>query len=223
MIDERLAVVLDETWTRIDRVGGGSGYGWQNTDTAIKYLAVVDQPHEFLFSLGLDREFGGTGALRAGASASGATTPAIFFGKGLCDLDLGYLRPLAIAGVAGYQIADTRPRPDLVTSGFVVEYSIPYLQSKVQHLDLPQFVGGLTPMTEVMFTTPAGGPSFGARTTALIAPGASYAGAGWEVAAEALVPASRATGKGVGAIVQLHLSLDYIFSDTIGRPLFSSP
>jgi hypothetical protein len=78
-------------------------------------------------------------------------------------------------------------------------------------------------MTEVSFTVPGGGRSFGARTTALIAPGVSYAGAGWELAAEALVPASRATGKGVGAIVQLHLSLDYLFADTIGRPMFSRP
>jgi len=221
-ITDRLGIVLDETWTRIDRVGAGSSNGWQNTDTAVKYLAIVDQPHEFLFTVGLDREFGGTGALRAGASASSATTPAVFFGKGLGDLDIGYWRPLAVTGSVGYQIADTRPRPDLVTPGFVVEYSIPYLQSKVQSLDLPDYVRGLTPMTEVSFTTPAG-RSFGMRTTALIAPGLSYAGAGWELAIEGLVPASRATGRGGGVIAQFHLSLDFVAPETVGRPLFSAP
>ena len=91
----------------------------------------------------------------------------------------------------------------------------------MQSLDLPEFVRHLTPMTEVQFTIP-GGESFGARTTALIAPGVSYAGEGWELAAEALVPASRATGRGVGVIAQFHLSLDYVAGETIGRPLFSA-
>src|SRR5439155_18232960 len=148
--------------------------------------------------------------------------PAVFFGKGLGDLDIGMLRPLAIAGLAGYQIADSRPRPNLVTAGLVVEYSIPYLQSKVQSLDLPEFIRGLTPMTEIQWTIP-GGQSFGAQSTALIAPGVSYAGPGWELAIEALIPATRATGRGVGAIAQLHLSLDYLAAETIGRPLFSAP
>jgi hypothetical protein len=221
-ITDRLGIAIDENWTRLDRVGVGSFNGRQNTDMAIKYLAIVDPPHEFLFTVGLEREFGGTGASRVGARASGATTPTVFFGKGLGDLDIGFLRPLAITGDAGYQIADTRPRPDLVTSGFVVEYSIPYLESKVQSFDLPELVRGLTPMTEVSFTVP-GGQSFGARRTELIAPGVSYAGEGWELAIEGLVPATRATGKGIGVTAQFHLSLDFVAPETIGRPLFSAP
>ena len=65
--------------------------------------------------------------------------------------------------------------------------------------------------------------SFGARTTVLFAPGVSYAGPGWELAAEVLIPVTRATGRGIGAIAQFHLSLDYLFAETIGRPLFSPP
>ena len=221
-ITDRLGIVVEEGWTRLDRVGHGSWSAMQNLDTEIKYLAIDDQRHEFLLTLGLDREWGGSGAQRVGAFSSGATTPRVYFGKGLGDLDIGFLRPLAVAGLVGYQIADSPPRPNLVTSGFVVEYSIPYLQSKVQSLDLPEVVRGLTPMTEVLFTTPAG-RSFGTRTTALIAPGLSYAGAGWELAIEGLVPASRATGRGVGVIAQFHLSLDFVAAETIGRPLFSAP
>ena len=58
---------------------------------------------------------------------------------------------------------------------------------------------------------------------ALIAPGLSYAGAGWELAIEGLVPARRATGRGVGVRAQFHLSLDFVAAETIGRPLFSAP
>ena len=220
-ITDRLGLVIDESWTRLDLAGGGSAYGWQNHDMALKYLAVLDPEREFLLSLGVDREVGGTGALKVGASPSGATTPTLFFGKGLGDLDIGYLRPLAVTGLIGYQAADQKPRANLVTGGFVLEYSVPYLQSKVASLDLPEFLRALTPMTEVAITAP-GGKSFGARTTVLLAPGISYAGAGWELAAEALIPTTRATGRGLGITAQLHLSLDYLFSETIGRPLFSA-
>src|SRR5947199_10501054 len=123
---------------------------------AIKYLTVLDLPHEFLLTLGLAREFGGTGAARVGASTSGATTPQVFFGKGLGDLDLGYLRPVAITGFAGYQAADSRPRPDQAVGGLTVSYSIPYLQSKVQSFNLPDMVRNLTPITEFQFSTPSG-------------------------------------------------------------------
>lgn len=219
-ITENLGIVLQDTYTRFDASGVHPTYGFLNFDTELKYLAINNQAHEFLLTLGVDREWGGTGALRAAASPSSATTPRIYFGKGLGDLDIGYLRPLAITGMLGYQIADDAPRPNLVTPGFVVEYSIPYLQSKVQSLPLPEFIRGLTPMTEVSFTIP-GGKSFGARTTALICPGISYAGQGYELLVEALVPATHATAAGVGVVAQVHFSLDFLFPDTIGRPLFS--
>src|ERR1700693_5286080 len=112
-ITDRLGIFVEETYTRIDQVHAGTLSGWQNFDMSLKYLTVLDLQHEFLLTLGLDREFGDTGARRVGASPSGATTPQVFFGKGLGDLDIGYLRPLAVTGFAGYQAADSRPRPDL--------------------------------------------------------------------------------------------------------------
>jgi hypothetical protein len=221
-LTDRLGVVVDETWTRLDRVGRGTWSAMQNLDTELKYLAIDDPADEFLMTLGVDREFGGTGATRVGAFAAGATTPRLYAAKGFGDFDIGFLRPLAVGALLGYQVADAAPRPNLFTPGFVVEYSIPYLQSKVRSFDLPEFVRGLTPLTEVQLEIPSG-TSFGARTTALVAPGVSYAGQGWELAAEALLPTNRATGRGVGVIAQLHLSLDYLLPDTIGRPLFSGP
>ena len=221
-ITDRLGIFVEETYTRLGQVRTGTLSGWQNFDMAAKYLAVLDLPREFLLTLAVDREFGDTGARRVGASPSGATTPQVFFGKGLGDLDIGYLRPVAITGFAGYQAADSRPRPDLAVGGLTVQYSIPYLQSKVQSFDLPEIIRGLTPMTEFLFSTPTG-KSFGERTMALFGPGVSYAGEGWELGIEALVPASRATGRGVGVTAQLHLSLDFLAPDTLGKPLFSSP
>ena len=221
-ITDNFGIFLEETYTGIGIEGGGTQWGWQNLDGSLRYLAVNNLDHEFILSLGLDRETGGTGAARVGASPSGATTPQLYLAKGLGDLDIGYLRPLAITTYSGMTIADKAPRPDVLNTGFTVEYSLPYLESKVESLDLPDVVRKLTPMTEVLITSPVG-RSYGSRTTVLIAPGVSYAGEGWEFAVEALVPATSATGSGVGVTAQLHLALDFLFADTpLGRPIFAS-
>jgi hypothetical protein len=212
-------------YTQLDPDGANSRYGWQNLTATAQYMVVLDGPHEFLFSVGVDRQFGGTGAgtvQRRGFSGVGATTPSVYFGKGLGDLDIGYLRPLAISGTFGYLIGDKSPRPDVLMPGFAIEYSIPYLESKVRALDLPDLIRGLTPITELFLTTPAG-QGHGTTTTALIAPGVSYAGQGWQFGIEAMIPMTRTTGRGLGVTAQFHLSLDYLFPNGIGRPLFSPP
>jgi hypothetical protein len=224
-VTERFGIRFRDAYTRLDPRGASSRYGWQTLTANAQYLAVLDAPHEFLFSVGIDRQFGGTGAGRVqarGFSGVGATTPSIYFGKGLGDLDIGYLRPLAISGTFGYLIADKSPRPDVVSSGFAIEYSIPYLQSKVRAFDLPDLIRGLTPITELFLTTPAG-QNHGTANTALIAPGATYAGEGWQFGIEAMIPMTRATGRGVGVTAQFHVWLDYFLSESIGRPVFSSP
>ena len=212
-------------YTRLDPVGRSSRYGWQTLTANAQYELLLDPAHEFLLSVGVDRQFGGTGAQRvqrAGFSGVGATTPSIYFGKGLGDLDFGYMRPLAIAGNFGYLIADKPPRPDVATAGFAIEYSIPYLQSKVRAFDLPDLIRDLTPITELFLTTPAG-QNHGTANTALIAPGVTYAGEGWQFGIEAMIPMTRATGKGLGVTAQFHVWLDYFFPNGIGRPVFSSP
>lgn len=221
-ITNDFGIFLDESYTGFGIEGGGTQWGWQNVDGSLRYLAVNLPDHEFLMSLGLDRETGGTGAVRVGALPSGATTPQLYFGKGLGDLDIGYLRPLAVTTFSGVTVADKAPRPDVVSNGFSVQYSIPYLQAKVESFDLPDVVRQMTPMTEVLFTSPVG-RSFGTRTTALIAPGVSYSGEGWELAVEAMIPATRATGSGVGVTAQLHVALDFFLSDSIGKPMFFNP
>jgi hypothetical protein len=139
----------------------------------------------------------------------------------LGDLPIGYARPLAITGFAGYEAAQGS-RIDEVQAGFSVQYSIPYLVSKVANLDLPPFLRGITPITEVLYTTPVKGQGSGQGTTLLVAPGISYSqGTGWELAVEAMIPATKATGRGVGVIAQLVLQLDYLLPDSVfGRPIF---
>lgn len=218
-LTERLGVQLSDGYTWLGRNGAAAQGGWQNLQLVVKYLAIRDAQHEALVSLGVSREWGGTGAASIGAAASGATTPTLYFAKGLGDLDLGYLRPLALTGVLGWQFADARPRADALVSGLALEYSIPYLQSKVRALPLPDALRRMTPLVEAFVVTPqrSGG---GGRESATLGPGVSYAGDGWEFAVEAVLPLSRGAGTGIGVAAQLHVALDYFFEGPIGRPLF---
>ncbi len=98
---------------------------------------------------------------------------------------------------------------------------MPYLVSKVANVDLPSFLRGMTPMTEVMVDAPAG-CTHGQHTMNLVAPGISYSeGTGWELAMEAMIPTTKATGSGVAVIAQLVLQLDYLLPNSVfSRPIF---
>ena len=86
-LTERLGVRFEEDYTWL-----GRKTGWQNLEMITQYLAILDPPHEALVTLSVDREWGGTGTRRAVDSPKGATTPTVYFAKGLGDFDIGYLR-----------------------------------------------------------------------------------------------------------------------------------
>jgi hypothetical protein len=221
MITDRLGIQFNDGLTRLDRLRTPSVTGAHNFGVRLQYQTILDQLHEFVLSVEVDHEFGGTGDQSVGILKQSATQPAVTFAKGLGDLPIGYWRSLAITGFTGYQIAEGAPRPNIVRTGFSVQYSIPYLVSKVANVDLPPFLRGMTPMTEVIFNAPAG-RSYGQRTMILVAPGISYSeGKGWELAIEAMIPATKATGSGVGVIAQLVVQLDYLLPNSVvGRPIF---
>ena len=224
LITERLGIQLEDGAVRQDRLDASSKTGAQNLHLVLQYEPIIDQAHEFVFSLQVDQEFGGTGNHRVGQAAQSATTPGLLFGKGFGDLPIGYLRPLAITGYAGYQFGYGR-RLNQTQAGFSVQYSMPYLLSKVAAVPLPPIIRGMTPITEVYYTSGGGEAapfSQGQGTTLLIAPGISYTqGTGWEFAVEARIPATKATGRSVGVIGQLLIQLDYLLPDSsFGHPIF---
>jgi len=221
LLTERLGVGVEEGYNWIGRNDASTLVGWQNLLAYIKYEAILDPPHEFLASIGAAHEFGGTGTNRVGASQTGATlVPTMFFAKGFGDLPIGYFRPLAVQGFATYQLSSGPSRPDNVLTGLAIEYSIPYLQSKVTAFDLPDVLRGMTPLVETLVVTPTRNRA-GTTTSAVVAPGVAYSGQGWEFAIEARVPANHAAGTGVGVLAQFTVSLDYFFPDSIGKPIFA--
>jgi hypothetical protein len=222
LITEQLGIQFQDGLIHRDRLSGSSVTGASNFHASLHYETILDPEHEFLLSVQVDHEFGGTGDLAVGSKKHGATTPGVTFGKGLGDLPIGYWRPLAITGFAGYQIGEGA-RTNVFQAGFSAQYSIPYLLSKVANVDLPPFLRGMTPITEVFLTTPVGQVSGqGTNTTLVVAPGISYSRGGrWELGIEAMIPTTRATGHGVGVIAQLLIQFDYLLPDSLlGRPLF---
>jgi hypothetical protein len=104
--------------------------------------------------------------------------------------------------------------------GGSIQYSMPYLKSEIQDLQLPDFVSHLIPIVEVQLATPVAnnfGNSF--ITTGTINPGAIWVGSYFQVGAEAMILVNRASGTSVGFLGQLHLYLDDMFPTTIGQPL----
>jgi hypothetical protein len=218
---ERLGVGIQDGYNWIGRNNASTLDGWQNLLAYVKYEAILDPEHEFLASIGAAHEFGGTGTNRVGAPSTGATlVPTMFFAKGFGDLPIGYFRPLAMQGFATYQLSSGPSRPDNILTGLAIEYSIPYLQSKVRAFDLPDVLRGMTPLVETLVVTPTRNRG-GTTTAAVVAPGVAYSGQGWEFAIEARVPANHAAGTGVGVLAQFTLSFDYFFPDTIGKPIFA--
>jgi hypothetical protein len=222
LITEELGIQLQDGLIHRNRLRASSVTGAQNFSATLQYEMALDPRHEFLLSVQVEREFGGTGDQAVGSGKNGATTPGVTFGKGLGDLPIGYWRPLAITGFAGYQIGEG-VRTNVFQAGYSVQYSIPYLVSKVANVDLPPFLRGMIPITEVFFTTPVSHVSgHGVNTTLVVAPGVIYSrGGGWELGIEAMIPTTRTTGTGIGIIAQLSIQLDYLLPDSVvGRPIF---
>jgi hypothetical protein len=246
-ITEAFAVSFGSTFTSLKPPGGPTGMGasgFQNFETTFKYRVFRDPVHEFVMSVGVNIEWGGTGAESVGAEQFNHYTPTIYFGKGFGDLPdtLSLIRPVAITGQVGYSIpgrnstttfgidpdsgdptVDTEFHPRVLNWGGTLQYSMPYLKSAVIDLGLPEFVNHLIPLVEATLQTPVANTlTSGTKTTGTINPGVIWVGNTFQVAIEALIPINRQSGTNVGVIAQLHLYLDDIDPHGIGKPIFGS-
>jgi hypothetical protein len=244
-ITEDFAIALGSTHTWLSPPAGPTGdgaHGFQNLETMFKYRLYKNPEHEFVVSVGLGVEWGRTGSVDVGAETFNHYTPTLFFGKGFGDLPdtVGWLRPFAITGQAGYAIparrsttmfsvdpdsgdvsADTEIHPDVLVWGGTLQYSMPYLKSVVVDLGLPEFINHLIPIVEGTFQTPVAHTlTSGTVTTGTINPGVIWVGNYFQIAMEATIPINRQSGTGVGVIGQLHFYLDDIDPRGIGRPIF---
>jgi hypothetical protein len=217
-----LGVEIEQGYTVLNPAGLRAQYGFDNIAATIKYQLYTNVEHELVMSAGIEREFGGTGATRIN-DTFGTTEPALYAGKGMGDLpdSLAFLRPLAITGLADYQIPDRHgpDTPQLFEFGLAIEYSLRYLEGNVRYLGLPEYIDRLTPVVEIDYATPASRAG-GVGTVGYVAPGMVYTGNSFDIGVEALVPTTRAAGTNVGVMTMLHLWLDKLSPDLLGRPLW---
>ena len=108
-ITEAFAVSFGTTYSFLSSPGGPTGMGangFQNLETTFKYRVFKNPEHEFVMSVGLNIEWGGTGAQGVGADPFNTYTPTVYFGKGFGDLpqSVPYLKPLAVTGTLGVAI-----------------------------------------------------------------------------------------------------------------------
>ncbi|HUC63233.1 MAG TPA: hypothetical protein VMF53_14885 [Alphaproteobacteria bacterium] len=203
------------------RGAGQNLNGWNNITLTLKDELPCWEAHEFMASIGVIREFAKSGSaelVTAGAiDKVSNTTPTLYLGKGLGDLPIGYLRPLALTGEVGFQESDNpNTSPDQWNYAFSVQYSMPYLDQHVRALGGAAFLAHFVPLVEFVYSAP-----HNAATTGTISPGVLYEADVWQFGVEAMLPANAATSQtqGVGVIAQFHLFIDDIFPTTLGKPL----
>jgi hypothetical protein len=201
---------------------GGSAKGWDNLTVGVKYMVYANAQHEFMASVGLDTEIGGTGA-KSIANSFSTFSPTVYFGKGFGDLpaSLGYLKPFAITAEIGPNLttASSDVGPNSFGWGTTLQYSIPYLQDHVKDLGLPQPLAGAYLVVEAPMATCTAGACAG-QTTGTINPGVLWLNRWGQFGVEAEIPVNHLSGNHVGVIFDAHLFLDDIFPSSIGKPLF---
>jgi len=235
-ITENFGFALNHGYDWLTQPGAKTANGWQNLVVTLKYKPYVSDEHEFLVSVGVQRVIARSGANGTNGAVlanddSSSTIPTIYFAKGFGDIPVGWLRPFALTGELGYQIADKKLKVDPVdftpinngnpnrwTGGLSLQYSIRYLSAEVKDYGLPEVVNRLTPVVELAWSSPASRPNQDS-TRYLWGIGLNYTATGYAVGVEALVPGNRATGSHLGVIAQFHLYFDDLLPHSLGKPI----
>ncbi|HBK07570.1 MAG TPA: hypothetical protein DDZ81_17250 [Acetobacteraceae bacterium] len=235
-ITENFGFAINDGYNWLTQPGAKTANGWQNLAITLKYKAYVNNEHEFLLSLGVQRVMARTGANGSNGAVldnddSSSTSPTLYFGKGFGDLPIDWLRPFALTGELGYQIADKALKVDPVSGtpvnngnsnawagGLSLQYSFRYLSSQVKDYGLPDFVNKLTPVVELTWSSPASNPTT-LTTQYLWGIGVNYTTTGYAFGLEALAPGNRAAGSHLGVIAQFHLYFDDLLPHSLGKPI----
>jgi hypothetical protein len=226
------------SWNYFQPKGAPARYGFAGLKTGAQYQLFIDGPNEFMGLLGLNVNWGHTGAVNHGGADDHTTlTPTFDFGKGFGTLpdSLIWLKPFAITGNLSVDVPTKvnsagALNQNVFNAGFAIEYSLEYLQHHVKDVGLGAPFDRLIPLVEITSATPlnrgfnrgtgsTNGNGF--ATTGVVAPGIIWAGQYFQIGAQAIIPYGEGQGHGVGALLQLHFYLDDLFPNSIGRPLLS--
>jgi len=221
LIFPNLSIGVSETHSFLTPHGNRRMDGWENLQLSLKDNAFVNEPQEFIASVGLHTEIGGTGSRSIGRDSRSTFEPVFFFGKGLGDLPdfLGVFKPLAVTGLVGQTFPTAGGAANTLDWGFSVEYQLPYLESQVKDIGLSKPLRDMIPLVELPFST---GENRGERgmTTGGINPGVLWETKWAQFGVEAIIPVNKASGTHVGAVFQIWLFLDDLDPKHFGHPIF---
>jgi hypothetical protein len=195
--------------------------GFENIGLSVKYAILRVPEHELLVTTAFGWEIGGTGSKEIGREPHSAITPQLLFVYGLGDLPEGvsYLQPFAITGQVGLtssvgnRSADAADIANTLQYGFVIEYSLLYLQSFVKDIGIGWPFNRIVPIAEFSFEQPLNGPNAG-QVVATANPGLIWAGRYYELGLEAILPLNDRSGSHTGVRGLVHLFLDDMFPRT---------
>jgi hypothetical protein len=237
-ITENFGFSINSGYNWLTQPGNKTANGWSNIVVTLKDKVYVNDKHEFMLSVGVQREFGRSGANGSNGAVLdnddvGSTEPTIYASKGFGDIPVPFLRPLAITGELGYAITDKKLKLDGMGNplnnggangwegGLSLQYSLRYLSTQVKDYGFPEWLNRVTPLVELAWTSPASKPSGGQPTTYLWGVGVNYTATDYAVGLEALIPGNKNTGSHVGFIAQFHLYFDDMFPHSLGAPIAS--
>ncbi len=225
-ITDDLGFTAHYGWASVHPPGMPSVSGFGPLNTGLQYQLFIDPQREMMALAGLGVSWAHTGRVAAlGAPDFTTLTPTFDFGKGFGDLpdSLPFLRPFAITGNLSIDFPTKTesagsPNPNNFNYGFAFEYSLEYLQHHVKDIGIRPPFDRLIPLVEVSLSTPLNrGQS--RNTTGTVQPGIIWSGQHYQIGAEMILPVNALSGKGLGALVQLHFYLDDLFPKSIGQPL----
>src|SRR5579885_227767 len=161
-LSDRFSITLDSAWLDVRPRGADEpqASGADNLGVTLKYAFFVSPAHEAIVSAAVESS-APTGVRAAGAEPAWSFKPFLLYGKGAGDLPeaLAYLRPLAVQGDAGYEIALDHNRTTALQHNVAIEYSIPYLQQGVRDFGIPWPLANLIADVELNFEHGAHAPS----------------------------------------------------------------
>lgn len=210
-----------EAWQHLGSSDDGSANGFENFGIGAKWQFLTDEKHEAIMSLGTDIDVGGTGARQLGSESFTTISPGIFFGKGMGDLpdSMNFLKPVAITGLVSPSFPTKAGEEGDLNWGFTFQYSFMYLEDFVKDIGLGQPFKRMIFITEFPMSTCLDS-GCGGQTTGTVNPGIVWAGKFAELGIAAEIPVNSASGHSVGVMGLVHLFVDDLFPNSLGRPIF---
>ncbi len=208
-LSDNLSLTLDSAWLDVNSNDGHQSTGSDNLGITLKYAFFRNEPHEAIVSAAVEST-APTGVRSVGAEPDWSFKPFLLYGKGAGDLpdSLAYLRPFAVQGDAGFEVALDHDRSTVLAHNICIQYSIPYLQQSVRDFGLPWPLNDLIGVVEFNFESGVHATEHGDNPV-VVTPGVVYMDRWIEVGLAGRFPLnSRANddlGYGVIGIVDLFI------------------